>query len=72
MRGLPVLKNVICGYGNHMWHIEFITLGLWPLVKNSMCSLVITITTHDIFQYLKANWLALYHDQCKSNKPTVH
>ena len=33
MRGLPVLKNVICGYGNHMWHIEFITLGLWPLVK---------------------------------------
>ena len=28
-----------------------------------MCSLVITITTHDIFQYLKANQLALYHWQ---------
>ena len=29
------------------------------LVINSMCSLVITITTRDIFQYLKANRSAL-------------
>ena len=33
-----LLENITCGYGNHSWYIEFI-------------SLVITITTRDIFQY---------------------
>ena len=32
--------------------IEFITRGLRPLVINSILSIVITITTRDIFQYL--------------------
>ena len=32
-------------------NIGFITRGLWPLVINPIFSLVITITTRDIFQY---------------------
>ena len=32
-------------------NIGFITRGLWPLVINPIVSLVITITTRDIFQY---------------------
>ena len=34
-----ILENITCGYGNHAWYIEF------------NISLVITITTRDIFQY---------------------
>ena len=36
-----------------------------------MCSLVITITTHDIFQYLKANQLALYQSQLHVGKCNI-
>ena len=32
-------------------NIGFITRGLWPLVINPIFSLLITITTRDIFQY---------------------
>ena len=35
-------------------NIEFITRGLWPLVINSIFSLVMTITTRDIFQYFSS------------------
>ena len=47
-----ILENITCGYGNHAWYIEFISLVAcghsWYKFN---ISLVITITTRDIFQY---------------------
>ena len=47
-----ILENITCGYGNHSWYIEFISLVAcghsWYKFN---ISLVITITTRDIFQY---------------------
>ena len=45
-----ILENITCGYGNHSWNIEFITRGFATRDKFNI-SLVITITTRDIFQY---------------------
>ena len=44
------MENITCGYGNHLWNIEFITRGFATRDKFNI-SLVITITTRDIFQY---------------------
>ena len=46
-----ILENITCGYGNHSWNIEFITRGLSATRDKFNISLVITITTRDIFQY---------------------
>ena len=47
-----ILENITCGYGNHAWYIELISLVAcghsWYKFN---ISLVITITTRDIFQY---------------------
>ena len=47
-----ILENITCGYGNHAWYIEFISLVAcghsWYKFN---ISLVITITMRDIFQY---------------------
>ena len=47
-----VLENITCGYGNHLW--MYWIYHSWPSATRdkSNTSLVITITTRDIFQYL--------------------
>ena len=47
-----VLENITCGYGNHLW--KYWIYHLWPSATRDKfnTSLVITITTRDIFQYL--------------------
>ena len=51
MRKLPLGNHIwvviICGYGNHLCNIKFVTHGLWPLVIISILSLVITTTTRN-------------------------
>ena len=44
------MENITCGDGNHLWYIEFITRGFATRDKFNI-SLVITITTRDIFHY---------------------